>query len=600
MAPASPPFSLSSRTKTGNLFAAISCSASSVWAGRAKITRRCGVGAACTVWVCGCVAWWLHGSCPRPPCVPLYSDSPSFVPVVSLLQFYEFRKRFHKLYYRFKPKYYYWTSVILARKFLIVVVTVFLHDNPALQASCAILILFLSYSIHMRVLPYLRNDLLMNLSPDVDGATPAHPLIANIVNAKRDHHRLNHTRSSGLGANSDAVNESGSNRVVPNYGGRKKGGSQDDKDDDHPHSEGNLTHLMSLVNSNPDNISIVSTLRKGVSNVVRKKRPPNGASGRAHSKSLGGKALGPTRQPSVMWAHREDVSWSCKKNDESNGIVHTTHSLPGRMHHSHSSPARAESTAREVEADEEGGAAAAAAEAMEKEHFRPLGAASARRKTQRSTLGGKRGGGDGENGAESASQHEAKEDGDTDELVDTFGEPMDDDRNKSPMVRRPTGHTGEFKSYRHSNANAESSNCDASAPEEKEQSKGGSVVRTVGGKSPKMTRSFSKRISNTVAGMVGESARDASVNHLKQSKVRCSLAASHRMYAQVPETKQPRAPTAKNTATKAVTNTTCSLLSRSQRRRLNHNPLLATASFSHSFSLHTALCSAPLRTRSTL
>ena len=445
-----------------------------------------------------------------------------FVPVVPPLKFYEFRKRFHKLYYRFKPKYYYWTSVILARKFLIVVVTVFLHDNPALQASCAILILFLSYSIHMRVLPYLRNDLLMNLSPDVDGATPAHPLIANIVNAKRDHHRLNNTRSSGLGAIGDNVNESGSNRVVPNYGGRKKGGSQGDEDDDHPHSEANLTHLMSLVNSNPSNISIVSTLRKGVTDVVRKKKLPIGASGRAHSKSLGGKALDRERQPPVMWAHPEDISWSCKKEDGGNERVRTAHSLPGRMHHSQSSPARAESTAREDEADGEGGAAAAVAAAMEKDHFRPLGAASARRKTgtkQLSTLGGKRGGGDGEKGTEPTSQHDGKEDGDTNELVDTFGEPTDDDRQqlkKSPMVRRTTD---DFKSYRHTSpSNAEGSTHDASPPEETEQSKDGGVVRNVGGKSLKLTRSFSKRISNTVTGMVGESARDASVNHLKQSK----------------------------------------------------------------------------------
>jgi hypothetical protein len=73
---------------------------------------------------------------------------------------YEFRKRFYKLYYRFKPRYHYWGEVILFRKFLIVIVTVFLKKNPTLQATCAVMILFVSYSVHIRTMPYLRNDLL--------------------------------------------------------------------------------------------------------------------------------------------------------------------------------------------------------------------------------------------------------------------------------------------------------------------------------------------------------------------------------------------------------------------------------------------------------
>ena len=32
---------------------------------------------------------------------------------------YEFRKRYHKLYYQFKPHHYYWILVIIARKFMI-------------------------------------------------------------------------------------------------------------------------------------------------------------------------------------------------------------------------------------------------------------------------------------------------------------------------------------------------------------------------------------------------------------------------------------------------------------------------------------------------
>ena len=75
-------------------------------------------------------------------------------------KYYEFRKRYYKLYYRFKPRYHYWGQVILLRKFLVVLCTIFLKSNPTLQATTALMILFVSYSVHNRALPYLRNDLL--------------------------------------------------------------------------------------------------------------------------------------------------------------------------------------------------------------------------------------------------------------------------------------------------------------------------------------------------------------------------------------------------------------------------------------------------------
>jgi hypothetical protein len=75
-------------------------------------------------------------------------------------EYYEFRKRFYKLYYRYKPQYHYWGQIIFLRKFLIVLTTVFMKWNATLQTTCVLLILFLSYTTHVRVAPYLRNDLL--------------------------------------------------------------------------------------------------------------------------------------------------------------------------------------------------------------------------------------------------------------------------------------------------------------------------------------------------------------------------------------------------------------------------------------------------------
>lgn len=46
---------------------------------------------------------------------------------------YDFRKRFNRLYYNFKPSYYYWILVILARKAGIAFTSLMFKRNPAFQ-----------------------------------------------------------------------------------------------------------------------------------------------------------------------------------------------------------------------------------------------------------------------------------------------------------------------------------------------------------------------------------------------------------------------------------------------------------------------------------
>ena len=153
-------------------------------------------------------------------------------------KYYEFRKRFYKLYYRFKPRYFYWGSFILGRKFLVVLCTVFLKQNPTLQATSALMILFLSYSVHIRSLPYLRNDLLD--CDDIDE-----------LNHKHRHHRNNH-HSDDLDAD------------VP----RKFIGEGDSTD---VHGDGDATHwveaqekALALINHNPKGTSIRRSALKSV------------------------------------------------------------------------------------------------------------------------------------------------------------------------------------------------------------------------------------------------------------------------------------------------------------------------------------------------
>jgi len=77
---------------------------------------------------------------------------------------YDLRKRYHKVYYHFKPDYWFWILVILGRKFLIAVTSLLFVRNPAFQLSVALLVMFVSYALQVRFSPYMsmseHNDVL--------------------------------------------------------------------------------------------------------------------------------------------------------------------------------------------------------------------------------------------------------------------------------------------------------------------------------------------------------------------------------------------------------------------------------------------------------
>ena len=68
---------------------------------------------------------------------------------------YDIRKKYHKLYYHFKPGKVYWMLVILARKFLIALFALLFRANIAFMLACVILILFASYVLQVRSKPYM-------------------------------------------------------------------------------------------------------------------------------------------------------------------------------------------------------------------------------------------------------------------------------------------------------------------------------------------------------------------------------------------------------------------------------------------------------------
>ncbi len=61
----------------------------------------------------------------------------------------------NRMYYHFRPDYYYWILVILSRKLLIAITALMFNKNPAFQMSFALLVLFVCYALQVRNTPYM-------------------------------------------------------------------------------------------------------------------------------------------------------------------------------------------------------------------------------------------------------------------------------------------------------------------------------------------------------------------------------------------------------------------------------------------------------------
>ena len=68
---------------------------------------------------------------------------------------YHIRRRYHKLYYHFKPGKWYWIVIIIARKAGIVVAGLMFRANPGFQLSLILLVLFTAYVFQVKHQPYM-------------------------------------------------------------------------------------------------------------------------------------------------------------------------------------------------------------------------------------------------------------------------------------------------------------------------------------------------------------------------------------------------------------------------------------------------------------
>lgn len=101
------------------------------------------------------------------------------------LKLYRLRKMYSRLYQWYTPGKLYWVEIILGRKFLIAISTLLFRQTPTFQFAMMLLVLFISYALHVKHVPYLsiadRDAILVKWRDDKDSAR--HEDIKRIVNS---------------------------------------------------------------------------------------------------------------------------------------------------------------------------------------------------------------------------------------------------------------------------------------------------------------------------------------------------------------------------------------------------------------------------------
>jgi len=69
---------------------------------------------------------------------------------------YQFRKKYHKMYYHFRPGKWYWIMVIIGRKGLLAVTALMFRSTPSFQLAMALLVMFVAYALQVRHTPYMN------------------------------------------------------------------------------------------------------------------------------------------------------------------------------------------------------------------------------------------------------------------------------------------------------------------------------------------------------------------------------------------------------------------------------------------------------------
>ena len=106
---------------------------------------------------------------------------------------YDIRKKYHKLYYHFKPGKVYWMLVILTRKFCVALFALLFRRNISFMLACVILVLFAAYVLQVRHRPYMS-------TVERIAVKEAHKFKALEAVALMERNRINGTTNKGIPA----------------------------------------------------------------------------------------------------------------------------------------------------------------------------------------------------------------------------------------------------------------------------------------------------------------------------------------------------------------------------------------------------------------
>lgn len=83
--------------------------------------------------------------------------------------FYNFRSKYATLYFKFKPRYYFWILVVVVRKLLIVTFTLLFHINATMQFAMILLVIFLAFTLQVNFVlsPFSLSLSLLILQPSL-------------------------------------------------------------------------------------------------------------------------------------------------------------------------------------------------------------------------------------------------------------------------------------------------------------------------------------------------------------------------------------------------------------------------------------------------
>ena len=62
---------------------------------------------------------------------------------------YELRRMFSRVYYQYKPDYYFWTLAVILRKFFIAFVSLMFAKNASFQLAACLLVMFIAYAFQV-------------------------------------------------------------------------------------------------------------------------------------------------------------------------------------------------------------------------------------------------------------------------------------------------------------------------------------------------------------------------------------------------------------------------------------------------------------------